>query len=260
MYPTLFQIGTFSVFTYGLFVALGFLVGLFLLKREATRLDEDADNILDLAFYAIVAAIVGSRIFYIATDPSTFINDPVEIIRLWNGGLVFYGGFIGVLIFVIIYMKIHKMKFWKILDMATPSIALGHSFGRIGCLFAGCCYGRECSLPWAITFNHPESLAPLGLPLHPTQIYASVGNLILFCFLYFFRLRKKYDGQLFCIYLIAYAFFRAINESFRGDFRGDFGLWIFSVSQTIAIIMVVISIITMIILGKRSSDKLNKNA
>ncbi|MBU0992916.1 MAG: prolipoprotein diacylglyceryl transferase [Proteobacteria bacterium] len=253
MYPILFRIYGLTIYTYGFFVAMGFLAGIYLIKYESRRLGENPEKILDLAFYSVLAAIIGARVFYIATDPSTFLNDPVEIIRIWNGGLVFYGGFISVFIVAIIYIRFHKMKFWQTLDIASPSIAIGHSIGRLGCFFAGCCYGRECHLPWAITFTHPESLAPLGVSLHPTQLYASISNLMLFLFLFSIRKRKKFDGQLFCIYMILYALLRMVNEYFRGDFRGNMGIFSFSPSQSIALVMALIFSLLWFFLWKRAA-------
>lgn len=259
MYPVLVQFGQFKIFTYGFFVALGFLIGIYLLKREAVRLGENSEAVLDLAFYSVVAAIIGARIFYIATVPEVFKEDPIEVFRLWNGGLVFYGGLICVILVAVFYTRLNQLPFWRVWDMAAPSIAIGHGIGRLGCLFAGCCYGRECHLPWAITFNHPETLAPMGASLHPTQIYASISNFFLFLFLMYYRKYVKFDGQLFCVYLILYALLRMVIEYFRGDFRGDFGFGFFSVSQSIAFLMIGFSIFLLVILKRRSIVKSEEN-
>src|SRR3989339_541590 len=175
MFPVLLKIGPISIFTYGFFIAVGFLAGIFLATKEAKRLGEDYEKIMDLCFYILVAAILGSRLFYVATSPEMFLKNPVEILKIWNGGLVFYGGFIAALVTGVIYLKVKNIPVWKTADIMAPSIALAHFFGRIGCFFAGCCYGKYCDLPWAVTFNHPDSLAPTGIPLHPTQLYEALG-------------------------------------------------------------------------------------
>lgn len=252
MYPVLFRWGTFAIYTYGLFVAIGFLAGILVSKHEARRTGEDPEKITDLIFFILLGSILGARIFYVFTAPSAFVKDPLEFFRLWNGGLVFYGGFIGALITGVIYLKRHKMPFWKSFDLLIPGLALGHFFGRIGCLFAGCCYGQQCHLPWAITFTHPESLAPTGVPLHPTQLYSALSNLAIFGVLWYFKKFKTFHGQLFCLYVLIYAVARSVIESFRGDFRGGFFLEIFSVSQVIGGIFAGIAVILWFVLKDRT--------
>jgi phosphatidylglycerol:prolipoprotein diacylglycerol transferase len=138
MHPVLFRIGSFALHTYGVFVAMAFLAAMGLALREARRVGEDADKILDLCFYMIIAAIVGSRILYVVIDWPTYLQDPVEIIRIWHGGLVFYGGFIAALITALWYMKKKGLSPWKTADILAPSVAFGQFVGRIGCFFAGC--------------------------------------------------------------------------------------------------------------------------
>lgn len=138
----------------------------------------------------------------------------------------------------------------------APSLAIGHSIGRLGCFFAGCCYGKACDLPWAVTFTNPDSLAPIGVPLHPTQLYSALTNLFIFIFLCFFRGRKKFDGQLFWIYVLLYGVARSILEIFRGDFRGEPVFGILSVSQTIGCIMAVFAVVMLIYLRGRARGDL----
>lgn len=252
MYPVLFKFGKIAVYTYGLFIAIGFLAGISIAKKEAERVGEDPQRIMDLCFYILIAAIIGSRLFYILTKPGMFLSDPLEIFKIWNGGLVFYGGFIGAVVTVFVYLKKLNMPLWRTLDILAPALAMGHFFGRIGCFFAGCCYGQMCHLPWAVTFSHPESLAPIGLPLHPTQLYSALNNLMIFSFLWFFRKRKAFDGQLCWLYILIYGITRSIIEIFRGDDRGGRVLEILSVSQTIGGIMAVTAVVMLIILKRRS--------
>ncbi|MDB6023867.1 MAG: prolipoprotein diacylglyceryl transferase [Verrucomicrobiales bacterium] len=139
-----------------------------------------------------------------------------------KGGLVFYGGFIGALLAMVLYTRLKKIPLWKFADAVAPSIALGHTFGRIGCLMTGCCFGKQCSLPWAITFpegHETHVMGGLATPVHPTQIYEAVLNFSLYLFLAWFYQRKKFSGQVFAMYLICYAVLRSIVELFRADYK-----------------------------------------
>jgi phosphatidylglycerol:prolipoprotein diacylglycerol transferase len=147
------------------------------------------------------------------------------------------------------------MPLWKTADVIAPAVALGQFFGRLGCFSAGCCYGKACNLPWAVTFTNPDTLAPVGVPVDPTQIYHALGNLFIFVFLWFFRTRKKFDGQLFCLYILFYAIIRSFIEIFRGDFRGELFFGFLSVAQLIGIIAVPAAVIIMLILGKADKNQ-----
>jgi phosphatidylglycerol:prolipoprotein diacylglycerol transferase len=251
MHPVLFRIGPFTLHTYGVFVAMAFLSAIALALREARRVGEDPDKILDLCFYMLVAAIVGSRILYVLVNWSAFSQDPFDIVRIWQGGLVFYGGFIGALITALWFMKRKGLSVLKTADIMAPSIAFGQFVGRIGCFFAGCCYGKTCDLPWAVIFTHPESLAPKGVPLHPVQLYSSLNGLFIFLVLMGIRRIKGFEGQIFWTYVLLYAVTRSILEHFRGDERGMFVGGLLSTSQLIGVIMAVIAITVMIILRRR---------
>jgi len=255
MHPVLLRVGSLTLYTYGFFVALGFLAGILLAQREAKRLGEDQGKINDLFFYVLIAAIVGARLFYVGTDPDKYLENPLEIFKIWNGGLVFYGGFIGGAIGSIVYIRKKGMNLWRTSDILAPSIAAGQFLGRIGCFFAGCCYGKRCDLPWAITFTHPETLAPMGVPLHPTQLYSALANLGIFAILWRFRKRKKYDGQLFWMYAFLYGGSRAFIEIFRGDFRGATIFGLFSISQVLGGIIALISIFMMLRFSRRAAGK-----
>ncbi|MGD9975900.1 MAG: prolipoprotein diacylglyceryl transferase [Desulfatirhabdiaceae bacterium] len=250
MYPILFRFGNISLFTYGLMLAIAFLTGIMLAKKEAVRTGMDPDQIMDLSFYILISALLGARIFYILTDIKRFIHDPVEIIRIWNGGLVFYGGFIGAVIAAVIFMKKHSMPLLKTADIMAPGLVIGQAIGRIGCLFAGCCYGKVCDLPWAITFHHPESLAPLDIPLHPTQLYAVLAKTSIFVYLWLHRKKKRFDGELFWQYVFLYGLMRSAVEFFRGDFRGQTVMNVFSISQVIGLSLALLGAVMLAWLGR----------
>ncbi|MCG2829527.1 MAG: prolipoprotein diacylglyceryl transferase, partial [Desulfobacteraceae bacterium] len=142
MHPILLKIGDITIHTYGFFVAMGFLAGILLANSEAKRLGVDHEKVMDLCFYILIAAIVGSRLFYVAINYELFLSNPLDVFKIWNGGLVFYGGFIAAFFTAFVYLKIHKMPIWRTGDIAAPSLAIGHFLGRLGCFSAGCCFGK----------------------------------------------------------------------------------------------------------------------
>ena len=168
----------------------------------------------------MVGGIIGARIVYVTTYwREEFADQPLsEIFMIQHGGLVYYGGFIGAAIAGMIYIRWKKMPLWKTTDVLAPSIALGNSLGRIGCLLNGCCYGRACSLPWAITFPADNPLNPPTYPVHPTEIYDALLNFGVYLFLAWLFRRKKFDGQVFSTFLLCYAVTRSFVEYFRGDY------------------------------------------
>jgi phosphatidylglycerol---prolipoprotein diacylglyceryl transferase len=235
MHPLLVSIGPFTVYTYGFFIALGFLIGLAWATHEAKRRGLDPRTISDVGFYVILSAIVGSRLLYVMINPLYFIARPMEIFMFWKGGLVFLGGALLAALSVYVYFRRRSLSPWPWADCFAPGLALGDFVGRLGCLSAGCCYGKECELPWAITFTNPASLAPLNIPLHPTQLYHSLAGLVTFAILVALRKRFNAPGQLFGLFLILYAVFRFTIEFFRGDYRGAFG--VFSITQVLALLV-----------------------
>ena len=214
-------------------VALGFLAGLWTAGRRALRAGILSEQILDLGFWLVGGAIIGARALYVVSYwDEVFAGKPLtEIFKVWNGGLVYYGGLAGASLVCIFYTRARKLPLWKIADIMAPSIALGHVFGRIGCLLNGCCYGRACDLPWAIRFPQGHETHPVGAlatPVHPTQVYESLLNLVLYAGLAWLFRRKKFDGQVFGAYLVGYALLRSLVELFRADYSEAhryFGGW-----------------------------------
>jgi phosphatidylglycerol---prolipoprotein diacylglyceryl transferase len=226
VHPILFHLGSFPIHSYGVMIALAFLAGLWTATLRARREKISSEIIGDITLWVMVGGIVGARAVYVATYwNDEFAGQPfAEIFKIWNGGLVYYGGLIGATIAGMIYICWKKLPLWKITDIFAPSIALGSVFGRIGCLLNGCCYGRFCELPWAIRFPEGHETHPAGqaaTPVHPTEIYDALLNLILYIFLAWLFRRKKFDGQIFATYLILYAVCRSIVEYFRGDYPAD---------------------------------------
>lgn len=246
MHPVLFQIKNLVIHTYGFFIAMGFLAAIFISKREARLVGEDPEKITDFIFWILVSGILGSRIFYVIVYWDKYYpGHLIDVVKIWEGGLVFYGGFIGAFIVSLIYIRITGLKYWKTVDIITPAIPFGHFLGRLGCFSAGCCYGRACDLPWAVTFTNPESLAELHVPLHPTQLYSSASNFLIFLFILYYKRFKRFDGQIFWTYVIIYAFARSILETFRGDFRGAEVFGLLSVSQAVASCLALTALVMM---------------
>ncbi len=242
MHPILYSFGPVTLYTYGLLVSLGFLTSFVLFLLDLKRRSLSTDTGIDFAFWVLLSAIVGSRLVYVLLNFSYFGRYPLKIFMLWEGGLVWYGAFLGALATILIYFRIKKLDGWLWADIAIPYVALGQAIGRIGCLMAGCCYGRPTSLPWGITFRISE-IAPVGITLHPTQIYEALFNFMIFAVLFFRRNRVTFRGEQILSYLFLYGATRAVVEAFRGDPRG-WWLWgTVSTSQLISAVAVVIGII-----------------
>jgi phosphatidylglycerol:prolipoprotein diacylglycerol transferase len=234
--------------TYGLLIAAAFLTGIWLAQREARRRGQDPERIADLSFWILAAALAGSRVYFILVNwgdyfgtGRAFVTTPLgrmpRILAVWEGGLVFYGGFIGAALTTLWYLRRHRMAFLAHADTLIPSVAIGHFLGRLGCFAAGCCWGEVAhgALPWAARFPpdslafqafatrpHPEAfLAPdrlTTLPLHPVQLYEAFGELALFLVLTLaVRPRKRFHGQVLATWLLLYAVLRTVVELFRGD-------------------------------------------
>ncbi len=204
---------------YGILVASGFMAGLWTASRRAIRDRIHPETIFDLGPWLLVGAIVGARAMFVITywKDEHFDTLPwTEIFMVWHGGIVFYGGFIGASLACIVFAWRKRLSVWRLADILAPSIALGSFFGRYGCLMHGCCYGRPTTLHWAIHF--PPEHATKGVGVHPTQIYDSTLNLLLYAVLAWLFRRKKFDGQVFAVYMISYAVLRSFVEYFRGDY------------------------------------------
>jgi phosphatidylglycerol:prolipoprotein diacylglycerol transferase len=219
VHPIAFYLGPFPVRSYGVMMAIAFIVGLWTASRRGLREGIPAEKILDIGPWLIVGTIIGARILHVATYwNEEFAGHPLwEIFAVWKGGLVFYGGLIGASLAGILFARHKKIPLWKLADVLAPSIPLGYVFGRIGCFLNGCCFGRSCDLPWAVTYPNNGSGAPT-FPVHPSQLYDSLLSLVLYLFLAWLYRRKKFDGQVFATYLLCYAVTRSIVESFRGDY------------------------------------------
>jgi phosphatidylglycerol---prolipoprotein diacylglyceryl transferase len=253
MHPDLFSIGPLTVHTYGLFVALGFASAIALTIKLGKDEGVPPQKVMDIAFVGIVWAIVGSRFFYVLLNPQYYIRNPLDIFKLWQGGLVFSGGLVVAVPALIWYLRRRGMPVTATADLMAPGLALGQGIGRIGCFFAGCCYGRPSDMPWSVVFTNPESLAPLHTPIHPTQLYAAGGGLLLFAVLLVIRSKKTFNGQVFVWYMILHSILRLIEEKFRGDFRGLVPGTDMTVTQLLTLVVLTGSVVALYLLKPADS-------
>ena len=234
MYPILFQYGPIEIRFYGVMIALAFIVGAWLGAREAQRRGYDGALVYDLLFYVLLAAIAGARIYYVLfSDLGWFLRHPWEIVAIWKGGLSLHGGLLGGFLAGVGFCLRKGLPVLTFADILAPSIILGQAIGRVGCALNGCSYGRPTDLPWAIVFTDPNTLAPRGVPLHPTQFYEMGLDLVLFGVLWGIRRHTAFEGQLFALYLMGYGTIRFVLEFFRGDSLDLF--WGIPVAQAISV-------------------------
>jgi phosphatidylglycerol---prolipoprotein diacylglyceryl transferase len=256
MHPILLDFGTFTLYTYGVLLAAAYLLGLrFALVRARTR-GLHAQQVMDLGIWIIVSALVGAKLLLLITDFHQYTLSPRAVLDLIRSAGVFYGGLVAAVVVALVYLRRHRMPLWTTTDVFAPGIALGHIVGRFGCLMAGCCFGRPAHVPWAITF-HSEAAAlnsgtPLGVPLHPTQLYeAAAEAVILGVLLWLERHGRRFPGRTFWTYMLLYAVSRFAIEFYRGDPRGAVG--VLSTSQFVSIIVVPLAIVMLFLLGRRDN-------
>ncbi|HWB99368.1 MAG TPA: prolipoprotein diacylglyceryl transferase [Bryobacteraceae bacterium] len=221
MLPELFHIGSFFLPTYGVLVALAFLTALFLVGRLARREGLNHEAVMNLGIYCALAAIAGAKLMMFLVDIPYYTEHPGEILSLASlqAGGVFYGGLIAALVTAIVYMRKTKLPPLRTADLFAPGIALGHAIGRLGCFSAGCCWGVETHLPWAVRFTNPEANrlvgVPLGVWLHPTQLYESLAEALIFVVLYRKVRQPHADGAIISLYLMLYSTARFLVEFVR---------------------------------------------
>jgi phosphatidylglycerol---prolipoprotein diacylglyceryl transferase len=253
MYPRLFELGPLTLYTYGVLLAAAYLVGLKLAMVRAKAQGLDANRVLDLGIYIIISALVGAKLLLLITDFRTFRADPRELLTLARSGGVFYGGLILAVGVALWYIRRVGLPLWTTCDVFAPGIALGHVVGRFGCFFAGCCYGKPTSMPWGITFTDPFAQTnvgtPLGVPLHPTQLYEAGAELLILGILLFTeRKGRPFAGRTFWLYMLLYAISRFIIEFFRGDERGT--VFMFSTSQFISLLLAPLAVAMLVYLSR----------
>ena len=256
--PKIFGLGPITVYSYGVLLAAAYLLGLKFAMVRARGRGLDQTRVLDLGIYIIISALIGAKLLLLFTNLRSFLADPHELLSLvWSGG-VFYGGLILAVIVAILYIRRIGLPLWTTCDVFAPGIALGHIIGRFGCFFAGCCYGKPTSVPWAITFTDPFTAAnvgtPLNVPLHPTQLYEAAAEALILRLLLVTESRgRRYPGRTFWLYVFLYGISRYIIEIYRDDPRGMVGT--FSTSQFISLILVPLAVAMLLYLGRRHAPE-----
>jgi phosphatidylglycerol:prolipoprotein diacylglycerol transferase len=254
MHPILFEISGFPVYTYGVLLAAAYLLGLQFALARARKRGLDPNRVMDLGIWIIVSALVGAKLALVVVEYDRFVQNPREVLSLVRSAGVFYGGLIAAVAVALWYLWRHRMPVWTVTDVFAPGIALGHTIGRLGCLFAGCCFGKPTSVPWAITFHNEyaarEVGTPINVPLHPTQLYESGAELLILVLLLVTERRgRPFPGRTFWGYMLLYGVSRFIIEFYRGDSRGAIGM--FSTSQFVSLIIVPLSLIMLFYLSRR---------
>jgi phosphatidylglycerol:prolipoprotein diacylglycerol transferase len=255
MHPILFEVGGFTIYSYGVLLAAAYLIGLQFARIRARARGLDAQLVMDLGIWIIVSALIGARLLLFLVDFRQFTASARDVMSIARSGGVFYGGLIAAVVVAFWYIRRYQMPVWTTTDVFAPGIALGHAVGRMGCLLAGCCFGRETSVPWAITFHNPVAAAnvgtPLGVPLHPTQVYEAVAELMILGLLLVTERRgRQFAGRTFWGYMLLYGITRFVIEFYRGDPRG-FLFGAISTSQFVSLILVPVAILMLYALGRR---------
>ncbi|MBI3549395.1 MAG: prolipoprotein diacylglyceryl transferase [Elusimicrobia bacterium] len=242
MIPSLIDFHGYSLATYGVLVAIAYLVGIYWLKSRLVpgRLSES--TFWSGIYWLFFGAIGGGKLLYVLLELPRFLSGEIHLVRDFRFGFVFYGGLIGAVAMGAAFCAIKKVEFWGNSDYFGVALPIGHAIGRLGCLAAGCCYGRPTAGSWGVRFTHPDSLVPdalRGVPLHPAQLYESLGDLAIAAFLYgvvLKRVERKVlrPGTTFIAYGFLYAVLRFVVEIFRGDDRGGFLVGL-SPSQVVAV-------------------------
>lgn len=242
MDPICFYIGSRPIYWYGIMVALGFMAAVAHLTILGIREGRSPAFGSDLAFWLMLAGIIGARLAYVGANFDYYRQDPWAIIRVDQGGLIYYGGFIGAFIAGIIFARYKQLNILALADYVIPALPLGHAFGRIGCLLNGCCYGKISTLPGSV-WQHEASR-------HPVQLYEAVFNLVIYALLILAYRRRKRNGEVLAIYCMIYPLGRFLLEFLRGDER--LGWHGFSYAQIISLGFVAAGLTIWLAVSKRS--------
>lgn len=249
MYPVLVQIGTFEFRSYGVFVALAFLLGLWFSTKEAKRRGLDPELIADFGVYALVGGIVGARLYFVVfSDPVYFLRKPWEILAVWHGGLGILGALLGGFLTALWYCRRKKISIWRFADTLAPGVALGQAAGVIACLLNGDSFGRPAEVAWAITYTDPRAMAPLNVPLHPVELYEMAAYFLVFLLLWQTRKKFSAEGFAFLTYLVGYGAARLAVEFFRGN--PAVLAWDIPAAQVFGIALIVVAIAGFYVLGE----------
>lgn len=244
MFPEPLKIGPLPIRLYGVAMAVSFLVAFWLSARRAPREQLDPEAVLDSFLPLFIGAIVGARLLYVITDFRLYLESPLEILKIWKGGLVFYGGFLGGMAGVYLFAKTKKISFWRLMDLYAPYAGLGYAIHRtFGCfLGAGCCFGKPSPFPFPLSVTYPITHITHGIPVYPTQLMEALNGLIIMTALLIYRRRPHKVGMPSAIFLFIYSTLRFLVEFLRGDPERGF-LGPLSTSQWISIFLFILGIV-----------------
>jgi phosphatidylglycerol---prolipoprotein diacylglyceryl transferase len=235
MHRVLFKIGNFDIYTYGVMLVTGFLLGIaFSIKRNKSS-KITTDDIIDISFYLLLGGLIGARLVYVLLHLEEYLARPIGIVLLREGGLAWHGALLGGFVSFWLFALKRKIDLLELLDLCAPGIMLGLAVGRIGCFLNGCCLGNETDLPWGVVFHD----AGYFTPRHPTQLYELALDLVIVGFLCFWEKRKKFNGELVILMFTTYSIDRFIVEIFRLSPPRILGL---SIAQYSSIIIVILTL------------------
>ena len=269
MFPKLFTIpafdlfgrplGPYSLHMYGVLLVAALLSALWLAGRLAKQQGLDSQKVQDLGIASIIAGLVGAKLLLVVVDFDQYRSNPRALLDVLQSGGVFYGGLLGGIPVAWWYIRKHSLPLFATLDVLAPAVAIGQAVGRLACFAAGCCYGKPSTMPWSVIFHNEDAHAlvgvPLGVPLHPSQLYESFGAFALLFLLLVVLRKRRFHGQVFALYLILYAVLRFGLEFFRGDAaRGTVFGGALSTSQFIAIIVVFLTLAALPLIAKRPPE------
>ncbi len=259
MHPEFLHFGDTTIYSYGVMIAIGAALGYFYVSRNAKKeLGISTDKIQTLAIYIIAAAFIGGKFLFYLENPGYYFNPPSNMLKGFRTGFVFYGSLLFVIPTAIWYFRKNKLPVLPMLDIIAVAGTIIHAFGRLGCFLAGCCYGIPTEGPLGVTYTHEASKAPLNVALHPTQLYSITLILTIMVILLMFKRHKRFEGQLFFIYIMLYALGRGVIEIFRGDeARGYIIDNVLSHSQFISLVLISVVLYFYVRLQKKASRKKN---
>ncbi|HEX9063378.1 MAG TPA: prolipoprotein diacylglyceryl transferase [Clostridia bacterium] len=259
--PVALHFGSINLFWYGIIIALAFMLAVYLGTKSSERFGIQKENILDLVLFAAPVAIICARLYYVAFKWSDYSKSPIDIVKIWNGGLAIYGGVIGALIVAYLFARHKKIGVLKLIDFGVPYLVLAQGIGRWGNFVNQEAFGTNTTLPWGMTGDRIRNtimneLVSKGVnpevPVHPTFLYESLWNIAVFCVLIFYRNRKKSDGEVFCLYMALYGLGRSWIEGLRTD---SLMLGNLRISQVLAILFTLVFISIFIVLRSRAKAR-----
>jgi phosphatidylglycerol:prolipoprotein diacylglycerol transferase len=252
MHPIICQIGPITIYSYGLMFALGSLACLIFIIKEGRRQGLDSRIFYDLYFWVLITAIIGARLLYILTNITFFISNPLELVKIYHGGLSWFGGLVFAIFAFIAISRLYKISFFILVDICVPYIALAQSIGRIGCFLNGCCFGKPTDSSFGIY------LANLSQKVYPTQLISSFGLFLIFIILKFIQRQKgNFSGKVFSLYFLLCGLERFLTEFFRGDTIPT--LINISLYQIFSLISIFAGIILYLILRRRQNKIVHEN-